>query len=44
MLREMAEADEDARIREQEAEDLRTAKEAMKDKEKMDLLLGRMAF
>ena len=36
--------EEDAYLKELEAEDLRNAKEAMKNAEKMDLLLGKFAF
>jgi hypothetical protein len=36
--------EEDAALKEQDAENIRTAREAMKDKEKMDLFLGKMAF
>ena len=35
---------EDFAVKEQEAEDLRAAKEAMKDKEKLDRILGNMVF
>ena len=36
--------EEDAYFKELEAEDLRNAKEAMKNAEKMDILLGKFAF
>ena len=42
--RKRIEMEEDAALREQEYEDLRDAKEAMENKEKMDLLVGKMAF
>lgn len=41
---QLLQQEEDAYIKEQEAEDLRNAKEALKNAEKMDLLLGRFAF
>lgn len=42
--KKMLQDEEDALLKEQEAEDLRAAKEAMRDKEKMDLLIGQMTF
>lgn len=36
--------EEDAALKEQDAENIRAAREAMKDKEKMDMFLGKMAF
>ena len=41
---QMLQEEEDAYLKELEAEDLRNAKEAMKNAEKMDLLLGKFAF
>ena len=40
----MLQQEEDAYFKELEAEDLRAAKEAVKNAEKMDLLLGKFAF
>lgn len=44
MAKKSMQAEEDAMIKDQEMEDLRAAKEALKNKEKLDILIGKMIF